>query len=221
MDAGRIYFTSSGMNLQGPADSTSILRYDRATGTTEALATLWRTEPIITRSGGNVSMTLPRMVPNDDWAVGADGRVAVVRANGYRVEWHRPDGQVVTGPETAFEPLPIGQADKQAELDAPRSGGMMISWSMGSSGEQSMSMRRGGSFGGGDPPRVEEFEWSETFPPFRNGRAMVSARNEVWVQRWLPMDRTPVMEVFDSLGVRLGKVELPRAATLIGFGSNP
>ena len=147
-DAGRIYFGGSGANLGGPADSTSILRHDRSTETTETLATLWRTEPVITRSGGNVSMMLPRMVPNDDWAVGSDGRVAVVRANGYRVEWYMPDGQVVTGPETPFEPLAIGQADKQAELEAPRSGGMMMMMSMGSSGEQSMYMSRGGCFGG-------------------------------------------------------------------------
>ena len=45
-------------------------------------------------------MSRPRMVPNDDWAVGGDGRMAVVRANGYYVEWLMPDGTVVTGPET-------------------------------------------------------------------------------------------------------------------------
>jgi hypothetical protein len=220
-DAGRIYFGGSGVNIQGPPDSTSILRHDRSTGVTETVARAWRTEATMTRSGNNVAMSLPRMMPNDDWAVGADGRVAVVRANGYRVEWYMPDGQVVTGPDTPFEALAIGQSDKEADLEAPRSGGLMISMSMGSSGEQSMKMRRGGGFGSGNAPRVEDSEWGETFPPFRKDRSVVSARNEVWVQRWLPGDRTPAMDVFDSLGVQQGKVEIPARSVLIGFGRTP
>jgi hypothetical protein len=220
-DAGRIYFGSSGVNLDGPADSTDILRHDRATGATTTVATLWQTPPVVSRAGGSVRARRPMMVPNDDWAVGADGRVAVVRANEYRVEWHMPDGRVISGPETPFEPLPVSQSDKEAELAAPRSGGLMISMSMGSSGERSMSMSRGGSFGSREGPQVEDFDWMETFPPFRDGRAMVSSRNEVWVQRWLPVDHTPTMDVFDSLGIRIGSVQTPPRATLIGFGRTP
>ncbi len=220
-DAGRIYFGASGSNLDGPPDSTSVLRHDRSTEATETLVNLWRTPPVVTRSGGNVSMMLPRMVPNDDWAVGSDGRVAVVRANGYRVEWYMPDGQVVTGPEIPFEPLAIGQADKEAELAAPRSGGMTIQMSMGSSGERSMQMSRGGGSRSGDGPQIDDFEWSETFPPFRSGRARVSAKNEVWVLRWLSVDHTPAMDVFDAEGVLQGRVELPPGSNLIGFGQTP
>jgi hypothetical protein len=218
---GRIYFEAMGSFGQGPQDSTGVSRYDRSTGTTETVARTWRTEPVITRSGGNVSMSLPRMVPNDDWAVGPDGRVAVIRANGYSVEWYLPDGQVVIGPETPYEALPIGYADKEADLEQSSSAGLSIGIMRDNSGATNMQMSRGGSRGGGDGPSVEEQEWGETFPPFQNRRAIVSPVNEVWVRRWLPVDQPPMMDVFGPDGVLLGSVIIPERTQLIGFGHGP
>ncbi len=216
---GQIYFEGMGGFGQGPSDSTGISRYDRSTETTETVASVWRTEPIITRSGGNVNMSLPRMVPNDDWAVGSDGRVAVIRANGYSVEWHLPDGQVVIGPETPYEVLNISYEDKEADLQQSSSAGLSISIMRDNSGSTNMQMSRGGSRGGGgNDPAVEDQEWGETFPPFRNRRSVVSPDNEVWVVRWLPVDQPPMMDVFGSDGVLKGSVIIPERSQLIGFG---
>jgi len=161
------------------------------------------------------------MVPNDDWTVGPDGRVAMIRANGYFVEWHLPDGQVVTGPETPYESLPISYADKEADLEQSSSSGLSIGIMRDNSGATSMQMSRGMSRGGGDAPTVEEQDWGETFPPFRNRRSMVSPLNEVWVQRWLPGDRPPMMDVFGPDGVLKGSVIVPERSRLIGFGQGP
>jgi hypothetical protein len=136
--SGRIYHQGMGGFGQGPADSATIVRYDRSTNTSENVALTWRTEPTITRSGGNVSMSLPRMVPNDDWAVTPDGRVAVIRANGYFVEWHLPDGQVVAGPETPYETRSISYADKEADLERSSSAGLSISIMRSNSGATQM-----------------------------------------------------------------------------------
>ena len=163
-------------------------------------------------------MTLPRMVPNDDWAVGADGRLAVIRANGYRVEWHLPDGSVVSGPETPYEVLPISYADKEADLEQNTGTGLSISVMRTAGGDTNMQMARGGGGGGGDPPSVEDQEWGETFPPFRNQRSVVSPLDEVWVERWLPVDRPPMMDVFGPDGALKGSVIIPRDTRLIGFG---
>ncbi len=218
---GRIYYETTGGFGQGPADSVGVSRYDRSTQTTETLAMAWRTEPVVTRSGGNINMSLPRMVPNDDWAVGPDGRVAVIRANGYFVEWHLPGGQVVTGPETPYEARSISYADKEAELEQSSGAGLSIGIMRDASGSTNMQMSRGGSLGGGDPPSVEDQEWGETFPPFRNRRAIVSPQNEVWVQRWLPVDQPPMMDVFGPDGVLMGSVIVPENSQLIGFGQGP
>jgi len=218
---GRIYYQGMGGMRSGPQDSISVSRYDRATNTSEVIARAWRTEPIITRSGDNVSMSRPRMVPNDDWGVGEDGRVAVVRANGYSVEWLMPDGSVITGPETPFEAIPISHADKEANLEESSGSGLSISVMMTSSGGTNMQMSRGGSMGGGDGPSVEDQTWGETFPPFRDRSARVSPANDLWVQRWLPVDRDPLMDVFGPDGVLKGSVVTPRGAELVGFGHGP
>jgi hypothetical protein len=219
--SGRMYFESMGNFGQGPSDSIGISRYDRSANVTETVAMTWRTEPIMTRSGDNVSMSLPRMVPNDDWAVGSDGRVAVIRANGYLVEWHMPDGQVVIGPETPYEAIAISYADKEADLEGSSSAGLSVAIMRDNSGATNMQMSRGGFRGGGDQPTVEDREWGETFPPFQNRRAMVSPSNEVWVLRWLPVDQPPRMDVFGPDGVLRGSVNIPDRTQLIGFGRGP
>ena len=220
-ELGRIYHRGMGGFGQGPADSSSVTRYDRSTETSETVASIWITEPTVTRSGGgNVSMTLPRMVPNDDWAVAPDGRIAVIRANGYMVEWHLPDGQIVTGPENPYEELPISYADKEADLENSSGAGLSIAIRRSSSGASEMQMSRGGSRGGGDGPTVEDQVWGETFPPFQNGRSVASPSNEVWVQRWLPVDHPPTMDVFGPDGVLKGSVTIPERSQLIGFGQD-
>ncbi len=219
--SGRMYFESMGSFGQGPSDSIGVSRYDRSTNTTETVARSWRTEPVMTRSGDNVSMSLPRMVPNDDWAVGSDGRVAVIRANGYFVEWHMPDGQVVIGPETPYEAIAISYADKEADLEGSSGAGLSIAVMRDNSGATNMQMSRGGFRGGGDQPTVEDREWGETFPPFQNRRSVVSPSNEVWVLRWLPVDRPATMDVFGPDGVLKGSVNIPDRTQLIGFGRGP
>jgi hypothetical protein len=163
------------------------------------------------------------MVPNDDWAVGEDGRVAVVRANGYFVEWIMPDGSVITGPVTPFEAIEISRADKEANLEESSSAaGLSIAVMMTSSGGTSMQMSRGG--GGmrmGDAPTVDGETWGETFPPFRDRSARVSPANDLWVQRWLPADSPPRMDIFGPDAVRKGSVVIPRGAELLGFGQGP
>ena len=219
---GRIYSEGGGMSRGGPEDSVSVSRFDRDTRASEVVARLWRTKPEVTgRSGSAVMMCLPRMLPRDTWAVGEDGRIAVIRADGYSVEWHLPDGQIVQGPPTPFEAIPIGHEDKVADLERSRSGGLAMSISRNSSGGTQVQMTRGGMMGGGEGPSVEEEEWGETFPPFQDSGHLVSPANDVWVLRWLPVDRPPKMDVFGPDGVYKGSVVIPEGRELIGFGEGP
>jgi hypothetical protein len=133
-----------------------------------------------------------------------------------------PGGEVVTGPETPYEVIPISYADKEADLDESTGAGLSISIMRNSSGGTQMQMQRGGSLGGGgDDPSVEDQTWGEDFPAFRNRRSVVSPANDVWVLRWLPADQEPMMDVFGSDGVLKGSVIIPRDRRLIGFGSGP
>jgi hypothetical protein len=217
-ERGRLYFTAGGAMGQGPPDSLAVVRYDRATTRMDTVARLWRPEARVQRSGGNVRMTGIMMEARDDWAVGPDGRVAVLRANGYSVDWHLPDGTVVTGHQNPFEALPISQADKDAYLEETRSGGLMVMMTSSSSGESSTQMSRGGG-AGGMAPAPEDFQWSEVYPPFRPDWSRVSPAGEVWVHRWLPKAQAQRMDVFDSAGILRGSVEVPSGSRLIGFGA--
>ena len=58
-------------------------------------------------------------------------------------------------------------------------------------------------------------------PPSGTGSAVVSPSNDLWVQRWLPVDRDPLMDVFGPDGVLKGTVVAPRDADLVGFGQGP
>jgi hypothetical protein len=215
---GQYYFNGS-RGMDGPADSTEVSRYDRATEETTSMGWTWRPEPIVTRSGDNVRMMSIQMSARDDWAVGPEGQFAIIRADGYVVEWFYPDGRVVTGPPNSVETPRISEEDKFTYLEQRSSDGLMMMMSSSSSGAMEMSMQRGGGGMGGDgEPDLREFEWAEEYAPFRPDRARVSPRGNLWVERWLPPQENPRIDVFDGEGVKLGTVELPSKRRLIGFG---
>jgi len=217
---GRLYFEGGFWSEDQPQDSIQISRYDRATGETTSLGWTWRTPPIVTPIDGGMRTRQIQMAPRDDWAVAPEGSVAFVRANGYQVEWHRPDGRVVTGPPNPVETPVLTDEDKYAYFEAPSPAGLRVTVFQGSDGAADMSMTRAG---GGSRSRDEidltASEWADRYPPFRSGRARVSPDGKLWVQRWLNPALAPVMDVFDRAGEKEGSVELPLGRRLVGWGT--
>ncbi|MFC1791289.1 hypothetical protein ACFL0I_02335 [Gemmatimonadota bacterium] len=216
--AGRIYFTAGRGMGEGPPDSTLVARFDRVTGETEEMGWVWRPEPIVTRSGQNVRRMSVQMEGRDDWAAGPDGQFAIVRANGYVVEWRYPDGRVVTGLPNPVETTTIRDEDKLTFLEQRNSSGLMTMMSLSPGGATEMSMSRGGGGRALGTPDLGEYQWAEEYAAFRPDRSRVAPDGQLWVERWLPPDENPVMDVFDGDGVKLGTVELPSRRELIGFG---
>jgi hypothetical protein len=70
----------------------------------------------------------------------------------------------------------------------------------------------------GDSPGIDEFEWAETFPPFRTDRTVISPEGEAWVQRYLPTAEGTRWEVVDGEARWVGYVALPGQYRLLGFG---
>jgi len=214
-NAGRLYLPGVS-NLEGsPPDSSSISRFHRGENTETVLARAWHPE----RTPFDPSAKPPMLRPMDDWAVGPDGSVVVVRANGYSVDWFGPDGGMVRGPPNTVEAFPVGQPEKEAEMDELASAAIFTSVVRGDGGTESRQMVRGLPPGGG--PGMDDFEWPETLPVFRPMGTLVSPRGEVWVQRIMPQTMAPRYDVFDRDGLRLGSVDLPRGSRIIGFGSRP
>jgi hypothetical protein len=217
---GRLYFLGGADSREAPADSLQVSRFDRHSGVAETLGWLWRTPPIETRIDGGVRRTSVRMAPRDDWAAGADGGWAIVRADGYRVEWHFPDGRVVNGPSNPVDTPTLTDDDKYASFEAASTAGMRVSVFSGDNGATEVAMSR---VGGSPRPREEinlrDYEWADRYPPFRPERARVSPAGELWVERWLHPDVPPLMDVFGEDGVKMGSVELPTGREIIGWGT--
>jgi len=212
--AGFLYLPGPYDSEGGSPDSSSVVRFDRDGDTETVVAWVWHPERDRSRSARR-----PMMIPMDDWAVGADGRVAVVRANGFSVDWYLADGRIVGGPDHDDERFPVGDLEKEAEMETMSSGAIFTLVMGGVEGEESRQTRRG--VPPGAAPEMDDFEWPEELPLLRVEGTLVSPRMEAWVQRMVPAGNVPRVEVFDSTGIRTGFVDLPLGSKLIGFGSGP
>lgn len=211
--AGFIYLTAVDPAGSGPGDSTGVARFSRGGEAETVVAWGWHPDFTARRSGGG----RPIFSESDDWAVGMDGRVAVVRANGYSVDWYLPDGSVVQGPPNEAETYPLEQSEMDAEVHLMQTEALMTFVTAGENGVESRQTSRGIPRGSGVD--LGDFFWPETLPLFRGGGTWVSPMGEAWVQRIMPAAHPSRYEVFDGNGLRLGFVELDPGSKLVGFGS--
>ncbi|MCL7938365.1 MAG: hypothetical protein M8844_09405 [marine benthic group bacterium] len=212
---GGIWFTTRtgpGMRLE---DSAQVRRLDPGTGEIESIARL--APPPMSRStsgGGDRQeervMPIP-FGPEDDWAVGPGG-LAVVRAEPYRVDRVRPDGEVVLGPEIDWDPVSVKRADQEEWLDA-LSGGLMVMVTE-ENGVRNTNFRRGGRPSGMD---LDSFEWPDTKPAFAPRSTRVDFAGRVWVRRYVQAGEPHLYDVIGPDGRVAGQVELPPGRRLLGF----
>jgi hypothetical protein len=133
----------------------------------------------------------------DAWAAGADGSIAIVRANPYRVEWIGPTGARTSGPTIPYTRHPVTDTDKQLMYEADRG-------------------RRTG------PYDMATFlaangQWDAFKPPFQ-GQPHIAPDGRVWI---------PVMprvwgdsityDVVDGRGQLVERVAFPKNVKLVGF----
>lgn len=208
--AGKLY-DGGYYSPEAPRDTFSLRRIDRATLEETEVATAWHA-PFAKPAPGTKQQML---VLYDDWAVGADGRIAVVRAHGYSVDWYLPDGKVVRGPPNQVETYPVGLAEKEAELEHAAAATVITASTVDDDGVQTMLMSRG--MPRGTMPSVDAFAWPEILPVFRGEATLVSPQQEAWIHRMMPAGVPGRIEVFDEQGVRLGFFEIPARSRLIGF----
>jgi hypothetical protein len=106
------------------SDSTPIVRIDFAARTNDTVAyiarPLWYADAI---SAANLATVQRYFNPDplrtlDEWAVLADGTLAVVRGHDYRVDFIRPDGSTFSSPKLPFDWRPLSDADKEKMIDS-------------------------------------------------------------------------------------------------------
>ncbi len=216
---GLIYFERRGRQMGGTTiDSATIARFDRATGSIEELGRVKLEDQERSESGGansrNVQIRSMPLTRRDAWSAGPDGSIAIARSREYHLEWRKPDGRIVAGPPVRYRPVRVERADREEWLEQQASTGLGVMMVSDGTGSPQMTVRRGG-FGGAS---VDDYEWPDVKPAFTSGAVRVDPSGRAWVERHVPAGESPVFDIFDGSGRRVGQVRLPEGRSLIGFG---
>jgi hypothetical protein len=204
-----------------PLDSAPLQRFDRAKKSLQTIAYI-RVPKGNTQVSGSAGRMNVRMgganpfVARDDWAVAADGRIAVIHADDYHVEWIAPNGQRTAGPATPYNKTKLSNAHKKwwQENQRRRGTGLMIT---NNNGKMSASTAPPPS----GPPE-ERDDWPEYLPPFLgNGAVQVAPNGQLWVlQTTASDDIQPTYDIFDESGRLAARVQLAKRSRVVGFGRN-
>lgn len=221
--AGRVYFDQFGMVQveTGPTgqhvvlpDTVPLLRWDPATDALDTLAFLrgpkLRTAFDPMKGPGGLAAATA-FAPRDAWAVAPDGRVAIVRAADYHVDWIGSDGRSRAGPTIPYEPVKVTRADEEAWADQLAANAVV-------SIQRTENGRRQGRTMNVPRPDIGSIDFPDNKPPFPPGAASVTPEGELWIERSVPHDASPTFDIFDATGHRVREVRLPKGRDVVGFG---
>lgn len=211
---GRIYFDLAGIAMPGLEESARtgrapLIRWDRTADRFDTLATV-QFPPMPAAGPGEVRISMGggAYQPRDDWSVLPDGRVGLARAAEYHVEW-LGGGTPVAGPPVTYDPVKVGDDEKNAWADQMASRGMIVEVENGR-----RRTRR--------PPRpdITRITWPEVMPAFTGTRAVLASPNgELWVRRAQPAGASGTLyDVFDGRGRLVRQVTLEGNRVVLGFG---
>jgi hypothetical protein len=179
-------------------DSIPVLRFTLNGGAVDTIALLAGPEYGDATFGEQVQQAATVFSPNDFFGVLPDGTAWIARGRDNRVDWRAPNGSWTTGTPHTYTPVPVTQADKDRVVAQVR--------------------EHGKQFGMPQDLRIE-YPFAENKAPF--DFAMGNPRGEVWLQRPRSEEDAPlVYDVFGRKGAWERAVQLPKGATLAGFGSN-
>lgn len=217
----------------GTAGVADVLRYDRRTGRVDSLATLNQPKGERTAatmiSGGMMRMATNLPLASQDLAgIAPDGRVAIVRASPYRVEWIGVDGRRTIGPTAQAPNVRVTHDEKQAFVRSQiRPGAILVRGPTGAAPPPAAGRAAGGTNAGSvkvssaqiDAMLNPDMVWPDTKPPFLSGAVYVAADGRVWVQRTRAHDDSiPTFDIFDASGNVVERIALPKRVRVVGFG---
>ena len=214
---GRIYFTIPRWADRTPpgGDSASVARWTPEGDRVERLVTILGSAPRKnSRVPGHPNIMFS---PQDGWQADADGRIAVVRSDRYRIESRAPDGRVTSGPATPHTPLRTTRRDRTD----------FVARFLNSS---AISGRGEGASGLGQLPAamksreaiermVETQEFAPVRPAFTDRGPWLAPDGVLWVERSVPSGAAALYDRFDRNGVRRAPVALTAGRRLIAVGA--
>ena len=177
-------------------DSLALMRIHRGSTTADTIARLKLPVWGQGQFGEQQKIVSTIFSGRDLFGVLPDGSIWIARASNNAVDWRAPDGTWSRGPARSYESIPVPQAEKDAFLERLRS--------------QMAQM--------GAPAGIElMYPFADTKPPF--GAGLTDPAGFVWLQRSRAWgDSIPVWDVVGRDGRSVRSVQLPRNASLAGFG---
>jgi hypothetical protein len=199
-----------------PSDTMQIVRFALSPSPTFTRLGHIRTPQTGTREqqvNGNavtIKAPFPGLVTADAWTAFPDGRLAIIRGEGYQVEFVAPNGTVSAPVAIPYERIPVTVADQEQELATARE---QLATAM-------LAIRRT------LPPGVTlDVEitpppsWPTEYPPISALVAYPAPNGDVWVRRATParVDRE-LWDVIDPAGALVARWQLPKGIRLVTVG---
>jgi hypothetical protein len=242
--------------IQEIPDSSTLVRFvvdARRVDTIAHIAQEGRTRMIAaTDVAGKRSLTyeINPLATVDEWAVLANGSLAVVRGSDYHVELYRANAPATVGAKLPFAWRKLSDDDKQRYVDSVRTAfetARRVADERGESPIQEViRLLRGvsgaiastmpvprpsapappGSVASGPPLTINFIDAKmlpDYYPPFRAGAMRADLDNNLWVLLSTTLagnDGGLVYDVIDDKGVLRRRVRVPAGRSIAGFGRN-
>lgn len=183
-------------------DSALLVRVSRGNGTVDTLAVTASAPSRINtngtpgRAGFSVEIVRNPMAVGDQVAVFPDGWVAIARVDPYRMDWVRPNGEMVRGAALPFARHAVNEREQRAILrrEADRTG----------------RPER-------DPASV--LDWPESLPPFLGGSLVAAPDGRLWIRRYTRADdQRTTYDIVDRRGVLVARLTMMPNEHLAGIG---
>ena len=179
-------------------DSLEVLRIARGDSIADTVAQLRLPEWGQGRFGEQMKMVSTIFSGRDLFGVLPDGALWVARASDNSVDWRSPEGKWTRGKGSPFTPIPVPPEEKEMFLDRLKA-----------------QMAQTGAPAG----IALSYPFADQKPPFVAGAT--NPAGEAWLQRARPFqDSVPVWDVVGRDGAVIRTVQMPKGASLGGFGAD-
>jgi hypothetical protein len=210
MDAGRRLAT----------EYSGVRRLDRRTGQQDTIGTLSALvrSPLIrvkstTSAAEGASSAIrgsapPPFASVDQWAVAADGRIAFVTVDPYRVSFVAATGQRIEGPPMRVATVLVDRRLKDQWRQVRQQPVATLSYGPG-----------GVSAGRKRPKFLEPVSWPAALPPFLPNALRFAPDGTLWIERAVAADQPQTFDLIDRNGSLARQVIMPSRTRLVGFGA--
>lgn len=206
-------------------DSAPLVRIDIPTRRLDTLTSyrVFKVESKIdlTASGAiNVTTTINPLQPVDDWAVSANGEIAILRGRDYHIDWVHPDGTTSSTSKIPFDWERMTDSSKRAVLDSSKvvfekelKEAMPALAAIGGRGNASVPP------GMGLVTMPEPTELPDYRPAFNAGAMHADLGGNLWIRTTKVANGGSVYDVVDRSGRLVDRILVPRGRVVVGFGA--